>query len=153
MNSRFLALIFFLIALLCHLVFFNVFTFVFPIDPAVPKPQFFFLGPILSQSDLKQVASKKENPIPHKILRNFSAPDNGPQKIDPTSENQAENPFAIQTIKKPILPQIAESENKIIIKSTFDAHLNEGTSKESEVQNTEPGLDIEPYRPLQFRSP
>lgn len=153
MNSKILVLTSLLIALLCHLVLFNLFTFVFPIDPADPKPKFFFLGPILSHNEFRQISSKKKNPLPYKIFRNFSAVDNDLTNSDSGSTDQMINPFAIQTIKKPLLSQTTESQNKIVIKSTFETHLEESAGKESEAQPVDPVLKIEPYRPLQFRSP
>lgn len=153
MNSKILTLTSFSIALLCHLIFFNLFTFVFPIDPVVPKPKFFFLGPILSQNDFRQISSKKQNSNPHKIFRNSNTADNDLTHIDSESTNQAKNPFAIRTIKKPLLPRTTELQNKIVIKSTFETHLKEDAGKESETQRVDPVLNIKPYRPLQFQSP
>jgi len=153
MNSKVLILTSLLIAFICHLVFFNTFTFLFPTDPASPKPKFFFLGPILSQNDFIFTSTEKENPLPHKIAKYFSATDKNLSNIDPESEDQTDNPFAIQSIKKPLLPQTTESQDKIVFKSTFENQLKEGAGKEPATQRTDPILNMKPYRPLQFRSP
>jgi len=153
MNNKILVFTSFLIALLCHLIFFNLFTFVFSIDPVTPKPKFFFLGPILSQNDFKQIAPKKQNPIPHKLFKNYITTSNDLKHINSGPTDQTENPFDIRTIKKPLLPQTTESQSKIIIKSTFETHLKEDAHKEPETQRVDPVLNIKPYRPLKSWSP
>lgn len=153
MNLKFLVLSSFLIALLVHLAFFNGVTFVFPIDAASPKPKFFFLGPILTQREVKLVSTNHKAPEIRTIKKEFdSAAEslyNG-QKDDVSSEK---NPFAIRTINKPLVPQTEEALEKIVIKSTFDIELkvDDGQVEET-IQKPNLEFKIQPYRPLKFRA-
>jgi len=151
MNTKFLVWTSLLIALLLHLAFFSLTTFVFPIDPAALKPKFFFLGPILSKSDVKQVLPSNDYPAPNSMKGTHSREDYlksvGSKIVDRT-----ENPFAISAIKKPLMPQTDASERKIVIKSTFEASLEKEPVEEAEVeQPIRSELKIRPYKPLQFR--
>jgi len=154
MNIKFLVCISFFIALLCHLAFFSLFTFVFYIDPAAPKPQFFFLGPILTQKDVNQVSEKKHPFKLQEIIKDFDFTENGLQSGQRVEENQKTNPFVIRTISKPLTPKPGESQEKIDIKSTFEIESKVDAAQKTDIQLTpEPDLKIQPYRPLRFRSP
>jgi len=154
MNIKFLVCISFFIALLCHLAFFNVFTFVFAIDSPAPKPQFYFLGPILSQKDVKQVAENKRPFKLQKIMMSFDSTESGLQSGPLVEENKKTNPFVIRAISKPLSSNPGESQAKIIIKSTFEIETKVDAAQQTNNQSTpELDLKIQSYQPLRFRSP
>ncbi len=154
MNSKFLIFTSLLIALLCHLVLFNLVTFVFRIDPASHKPKFFFLGPILSQNDVRRNSSFDHALVLETNLRKLSPHENNLKSKGSNILDQTKTPFAIRTIKKPLSSQAIESQNKITLKSTFETHSENELSEEPKVrEHIEPELKIQTYRPLRFRSP
>ncbi len=68
--------------------------------------------------------------------------------------DRTENPFAIQSIKKPLTPQTAALQNKIAIKSTFEILSEKEVINEVGIaQRSHSELKIQPYKPLRFRSP
>ncbi len=153
MNTRFLVLTSFLIALLCHLFIFSYCIVVFPIDPETPKPKFFFLGSILKHSDIKQIAAKEtasKNYIGSNH-HNLTANDAIHMQYEPTDPNK--NPFTIQAIRKPLTLQTVKSEEKVILKATFEASLEKDRPKEMRAKTSNQELDIRPYKPLRFRAP
>jgi len=153
MNIKFLVFISFLIALLCHLVIFNFCTVVFSIDPAAPKPKFFFLGPILKQNDVKQAPLKERSAQPYAASNAFDSTKNSLKDIHYETADTEKNPFAIRAIKKPLIPQTTQSQEKINIKSTFETSPQKDTNIETEPQRSTQELKIQPYRSLQSRSP
>jgi len=154
MNSKFLVWTSLLIALLLHLALFNSTTFVFPIDPAALKPKFFFLGPILSKSDVKRASPNKNNTAPNSMLKNTRSTKGSRKLVDLKITDGATNPFAIGAIKKPLISQADEAQNKIVIKSTFESLPEKVSAQEAEVQRPlDSELKVQPYQPLRFRSP
>ena len=153
MNNKFLVLISFLIALLCHLFVFNSCTVIFPIDPVTPKPKLFFLGPTLKQGEINQVASKKPSPQTQMTSGRTDSTENDPTHIQYETTDPEKNPFLIQAIKKPLIPQTASSEKKVILKSIFETSSEGESSEIPESQHSDQELEIRPYRPLQFRVP
>jgi len=154
MNSKFLVWTSFLIALLFHLALFNLTTFVFPIDSAAFKPKFFFLGPILSKNDVKQTLPNNNNPTSDLMIRSMRFTEDHLKSMGPKIADQSKNPFAIKTIKKPLMPQTDKLQKKIVIKSTFEYFPEKETIKEAEIhQRLNSELKIQSYKPLKFRSP
>ena len=154
MNSKFLVGTSLLIALLIHLAFFNLTTFVFPIDPAALKPKFFFLGPILSKNDVKRTSPRNNNPTPNSMFKNMRSIKNTLKSTGSEIVDQTENPFAIGSIKKPLTPQTDALQKKIVIKSTFETLPEKKAVDEAGTQQRlDSELKIQPYKPLQFRSP
>ena len=154
MNAKFLIFTSFFIALLCHLFIFNFFTFIFSIDPAEPKPNFFFLGPILQQSDvnqssLKERADKKD----HIASNNFSHEKTILKNIHYEISDPEKNPFTIKTIRKPLVPQTTNGQEKTLIKSTFQLLSEEEKSREVKTDASDKKLSIQPYQPLRFLLP
>jgi len=153
MNSKFLVWTSLLIALLLHLALFNLVVFVFPIDSAALKPKFFFLGPILSKNDVKQV-SFSNNTASNSMFQSMRPTKDHLKSIGPEIADRTENPFAIQSIKKPLMPQTDETQKKIVIKPTFENAPEQGDVEEAELQKRSSSkLKIRPYKPLRFRSP
>lgn len=151
MNTKFLTVASLLIASLCHLVLFNLCIIVFPIDPASPKPNFFFLGPILKQNDLLRPESQNNDIPPGE---NFLKPRSQQEEPIPMPFQPVDNapgPFIIGPIKKPLKENQPDGQQKTLIKSTFDSELKAPPSKEGEQQPGEPEMMIPPYKPLQFR--
>ena len=153
MNNKFLILTSLLIALLCHLFVFNYCTIVFPIDPAAPKPKFFFLGPILKQGDIKQVSLKKPAPESSMTSDRFGSIVDSSKNIRYETGDPGKNLFSIQAINKPLIPQTVGSEEKVVLKSTFEAALEENQNETAEVQRPDQELGIRPYRSLRSRRP
>ena len=154
MNSKFLVWTSLLIALLLHLAFFNSTTFVFPIDPVSLKPKFFFLGPILSKNDVKRTPPRHNNPTPNSVIKNMRFAENSLESNGFETADRTENPFAIKSIKKPLSPQTEALQKKIVIKSTFETFPEKEAGDEvDEQQRLGLELKIQPYKPLQFRSP
>jgi len=154
MNSKFLVWTSLLIALLFHLAFFNLTTFVFSIDSAAFKPKFFFLGPILSKNDVKQTSSRNNNPTPNSVFKNMRSTEDTLKLMGSKIVDRTENPFAIGSIKKPLTPQTDASQKKVVIKSTFETLPEKEAVEEADMQQRlDSELKIQPYRPLQFRSP
>ena len=153
MDTKILATISFLIAFLCHLVLFNLCVIVFAIDAAPPKPNLFFLGTILKQSDLLPASSPKNGfwtgtrPFTSDV-RKSSLPD-----MDYQPKLRETNPFSIRPISKPIPGEIPDSRQKVIVKSTFDTMLTEPSEKGKERGEDNPEPLIPPYKPLQFHLP
>jgi hypothetical protein len=151
MNIKLLVVISFLIALLCHLFIFNSFIFVFSISPETPKPKFFFLGPILQQSDVKpglpKNATEKEG---SPALDNFDHEKTALKNIHYEITSSKENPFTIKTIRKPLVPRTIEEQEKILIKSTFQLPSEE---KGVNIEDSNKDLNIQPYQPLRPRLP
>jgi len=153
MNSKFLVGTSLLIALLIHLAIFSLTTFVFPIDPAVPKPKFFFLGPILGKNDVKRTSPRNNNPTPNSVFKNMRSTKNTLKSMGSEIADRTENPFAIGSIKKPLITQTNTSQKKIVIKSTFETLPEEEAVDETDIQQRlDLELKIQPYKPLQFRS-
>ncbi|MCK5014134.1 MAG: hypothetical protein KAS66_09975 [Candidatus Omnitrophica bacterium] len=149
MNTKSLFFTSFLIALLCHWFIFNFFTFIFSIDPGSFKPKFFFLGPILQQSDVNQSSpgadTGKKGPVASNhfdhdrpVLKNIYYEISDPEK----------KPFTIKTIRKPLAPQTTEEQEKLLIKSTFQS-----TIEEVKTEGPDKKLSIRPYQPLRSRLP
>jgi len=68
--------------------------------------------------------------------------------------DQTKNPFAIQSIKKPLTPQTDVLQKKIAIKSTFEILTEKEAINEAGIaQRSDLELKIQPYKPLRFRSP
>ena len=154
MNRKFLVWTSLLIALLLHLAFFNLTTFVFPIDPAAFKPKFFFLGPILSKNDVKRTSPRNNKPTPNSVFKNMRSTENTLKSMSSEIEDRTENPFAIGSIKKPLTPQTDVSQKKIVIKSTFETLPEKEVIDEADIQQRlDWELKIQSYKPLQFRSP
>jgi len=154
MNSKFLVWTSFLIASLIHLAFFNLTTFVFTIDPAALKPKFFFLGPILSKNDVKWTSPRNNNPSPSSVFKNMRSTKYTLKSMGSDIVDRTENPFAIGSIKKPLTHQTNASQKKIVIKSIFEnLHEKEVVDKADIQQRLDSELKIQPYKPLQFRSP
>lgn len=150
MNSKFLVWTSLLIALLLHLALFNLTTFVFQIDPATLKPKFFFLGQILGKNDVIQISPRNGSPTPNTMFKNIHSKESRLRSMGPKIVDQEKSPFAIQAIKKPLMPQSKKLQKKTVIKPTFES-LPE---KEAEVQQRSSSeLKIHPYKPLKFRSP
>lgn len=150
MNIKFLFFTSILIALLFHLFVLNSFTFVFPIKPETPKPKFFFLGPVLKKSDLRPIPSGGQNVeasnrsmADQTILNNMHYETTDPKK----------NPFIIRAISKPLVAGRSEEQQKEIIKQTFMEPNDDVPEGKTTEQIPSEELNIEPYRPLQFRSP
>ena len=154
MNTKFLVFTSFLIALLCHLFIFNVCTFIFPIDPAAPKPRFFFLGPILQQSDVNQSLPKNDAGKKDFVASNGFGYEKTPLKnIHYEIADPGKKPFAIKTIGKPLVPQTTEEQEKVLIKSTFQLSSEGEKGKEVKIEESGKELNIQPYRPLRSRLP
>jgi len=148
MNSKFLVWTSLLIALLLHLAFFNLTVFVFPIDPVAFKPKFFFLGPILSKNDVKQV-SFNNSTASNSMFQSMRSTKDHLKSIGPEIADRTENPFAIQSIKKPLMPQTDETQKKIVIKPTFESSPEKGALEEAEIQRRSSSeLKIPSYKPL-----
>lgn len=153
MNSKLLIFMSILTAFLCHLAFFSFCTFVFPIDPPPHKPKFFFLGSILEKNDVKKIQARNDHSQDHAFQRSFSSSLKGLNNTNYKTADQTKNPFAIQTIKKPLIPQTGPSRDKLVIKSIFSIQTENETVQETEQPNLDLKLNIRPYRPLQFRAP
>ena len=153
MNSKFLVLTSFLIALLCHIFVFNSFTIIFPIDPESPKPKLFFLGSILKKGEIKQLTLKNSSPQSQTTLNQLSSNEDNSPLIQYETADSEKNPFTIQAIKKPLIPQTSRSEEKAIIKSTFEIPSEEELNEAPKTQRSDQALEIRPYQPLQFRLP
>jgi len=154
MNIRFLVCTSFIIALLCHLAILNIFTFVFPIDASAPKPKFFFLGPILTQKDVKHISPKKQASKVQSTMKKLHSSDNNFPSAKHIEKGRGINPFAIRTIDKPLAPEAGELQQKIVIKSLFEVEADvDSRQKEGIEQQQVPDLKIQPYRPLRFHSP
>jgi len=154
MNTKFLIFTSFLIALLCHLFIFSFCTVIFSIDSAEPKPKFFFLGPILKQSDVDQGSPKddtdKKDPV---ASNNFGHKETALKNIYYEIADPDKNPFTIKTIEKPLVPQTTKTQEKVLIKSTFQADAGEEPSEELKTQDSDQELNLQPYRPLRSRLP
>jgi hypothetical protein len=149
MNTKFLVVTSFLLALLCHLFIFNYCVVVFPISPEAFKPKFFFLGPILKQSDIKNLSA------PETVSREYSYADRmpPPNNADPMAYETADpekNPFTIRAIRKPLIPETVKSEEKAVLKSTFDTSFHKEIPEGIKTEPPQPELQIQPYRPLRF---
>jgi len=152
MNTKFLTLTSFLTALLLHLFVFNFCTVVFPVSPEAFKPKFSFLGPILKQSDLKNFVPMQAASGTAVFDRKNSVK-NHTDSVAYGITNPDKNPFTIGAIRKPITPETVQSEEKTVLKSTFDAPahsiLNEKIKTDSRTQE----LKIYPYQPLKLGTP
>ena len=151
MNIKFLAWTSLLIAALFHLALFSLTTLVFQIDPAALKPKIFFLGPILSTSDVVQI-SPHNNLTPNIILKNTRLKRNHQKSMSPKIVDQTKNPFAIESIKKPLMPNYT-LQKKTDIKSTFESSPQEDAEKTEIPERQDPDLKIQSYAPLKFHSP
>ena len=76
------------------------------------------------------------------------------KSMGPEIADHAKSPFAIKTIKKPLMPQADDSQRKIFIKSTFEtapaARINEEADAQERLSQE---LKIPSYKPLRFRTP
>jgi len=155
MNSKLLSLTSFFIALFCHLFIFSLFTFVFPIDPAAFKPKFFFLGPMLKQSDMRQVLPKKRALQSNMTSggSSFGSAEKNLGGLPYETADQTKNPFAIRAIEKPLTQQTVKPKEKIVLKSTFEAPPETEDDEIVETKSPDTDLKIQPYRSLRFRSP
>lgn len=138
-----------LTAVACHLILFNFVTIVFFIDAEPLKPKLFFLGSILS---------------PHEVIRkeNDDQPPRDGLTEKPATLDQMEgqtgtkhnNPFAIESIQKPLIADVAQNSEKTMLKSTFDAVLEE-TPQPRHTDSSQPtalDLNIQPYQSLHLKS-
>lgn len=143
-----------MIAIMFHLAFFSITTFVFPIDPVAFKPKFFFLGSILSKNDVQWTSPSNDNSASNLSLKNILSIENNLKSVGSEIVDRTDNPFAIQSIKKPLTPQTAALQNKIAIKSTFEILSEKEVINEVGIaQRSHSELKIQPYKPLKFRSP
>ena len=156
MNRKFLVWTSLLIALLLHVAFFSLTTFVFPIDSADLKPKFFFLGPILSKNDVQWSSFHDNNPSSNSMpkTKNTLSARNTLKSMSSEIADHAKSPFAIKTIKKPLMPQADDSQRKIFIKSTFETAPEARINEEADAQERlSQELKIPSYKPLRFRTP
>lgn len=156
MNRTFTIWTALLVALLLHVTFFSLTTIVFPIDSAEFKPKFFFLGPILSKNDVKGSPPYNSKPNPNSTSKSKSmfSTANTLDSLSSDITDRAKNPFAIRTIKKPLMLQSKDSQNKISIKSTFENSFEIETDNEADKQESlRSELKIPSYKPLRFRAP
>jgi len=148
MNRKFVLYTSVLIAFLCHLFLFNFFTFEFPIGQDSPKPKFFFLGPILTQNDVKQNAPPNQDRQGQVTIKNMGST----KKLGNKDPDPKQNPFAIKTIKKPLAAQASNAQEKITMKSTFETSLkSDALQEDAPPERPEMELDIRPYRSLRIR--
>ena len=152
MDTKFLTAASLLIAFLCHLVAFSLCIIVFPIDPASPKPIFFFLGSILKQNDLLSPEFHNNDFLPDQnpLKPQFNEEDSIPMSFQPA--NNEPTPFAIGPLKKPLKEDLPDHQQKILIKSTFDSELEEPSGRDVEQSPHDPEIMIPAYKPLQFRT-
>jgi len=154
MNIKFLILSSLIIALLSHVLIFNLFTFVFHDNPAQPKPKFFFLGPILTHKDVKRV-SESTNIVPdQENIKNMSAQTQALKGLNINDEQFNETPYVNRDVPKPYTSKVEKSEDKVAIKSTFQVELSDISQEPAD--SAEDGglyLEIKPYKPLTTRSP
>lgn len=154
MNTKFLIVISFLVAVLGHLLIFNFVTFVLPVAPAAFKPKFFFLGPILQQDDVYQ-----------EPLNDFSGK-SGPASPNYFSHDRTElknvlyempsaqqDPFTIEILQKPLTAQAAKGQEKVVIKSTFELTTEKPAELDPRAKIPDHELNIQPYRPLRAQFP
>lgn len=153
MNNKFLVLTSFLIALLCHVFVFSYCTIIFPIDPGSPKPKLFFLGSILKKGEIKQLTLKNSPPQSQMTLNQLSSNEDISPLIQYETADPEKNPFTIQVINKPLIPQTSRSEEKAITKSTFEIPSDDESIEAPKAQRSNQVLEIRPYRPLQFHLP
>jgi hypothetical protein len=112
------------------------------------------LGPILSKNDVDNTSLIERNSTPESIFRSVRANDTDMKSIGSNIMDGNNNPFAIQTIKKPLMSQLDAPGNKIVIKSTFESLPGEEPVEEAETRKSlDSGFKIQPYQPLRFRSP
>ena len=106
-NTFFLVVASFLAALLCHLAIFHFFTFVFSIDPPASKPKFFFLGSLLKQNDVTRTLAADRAARGHAVSNRFGPEGNSLGVIEYEMADTNKNLFAIEAVKKPLMPQTA----------------------------------------------
>jgi hypothetical protein len=147
MNRTSFVFISLFISALCHLAVFMNFILVFPIVADGPKPKFFFLGPILKQIDIEKLSIPPQNMIAqeHGVSRS--------NELSYVESNDQDSPFAVKTIRKPLLTQIPKTADKVIIKSTFDMWPIRQADIKGEEKPLNADITVQPYRPLHFRSP
>jgi len=155
MNSKLLIPLSFLIALLVHILIFDVSVVVFPIDPVERKPKFFFLGPILQQSDvtLKGTADISDS-LPHAGPNRFDRQEDGLKNIHYEIVDPEKKPFTIRTIRKPLVSRATNQGYRTQEKSLLSSPEEE-KEEEKETIKTEDSnrtLNIQPYRSLRPRS-
>ena len=64
------------------------------------------------------------------------------------------NPFRIRAISKPLIPETQKTEEKVLMKPSFqELSKEEGAEDQITTQISGEDLDIKPYRPLRFRAP
>ena len=124
----------------------------FEIDPASPRPIFFFLGSILKQNDLgRQESQNKDIPLDERPLKPRLLEDDLTQIHYQSTEKEV-SPFAIKPITKPLKQGLPDSQQKEVIKATFDSEQEELPGEESGPSMNEPEIIIPSYKPLQFRT-
>ena len=123
------------------------------IESQPPKPNLFFLGPILKQSDLLHLESFKNafQPEDRSLKPSLQKSDLADISYGPI--DQELNPFAIRALKKPLQERIPDDKQKMIIKSTFDTALEEPAGEKKTSPAKEPEFRIRPYKPLQSHIP
>ncbi len=142
MLLRYLPLKFFILSLLLHLIVFTSFVFIFPIGKIPFKPEFIFLGPILTQQDMRSGNLDKKD------FHSQIAPDEWTYRTHSVSENPFFTPFT----QKPFSQKGGDnSEEKTILKSTFSIE-SKIFKREKEADSESIGVDVgvEVYRPLRF---
>lgn len=153
MNTKLLILISFFAAILGHLFIFNFVTFVFPVTPVAFKPKFFFLGPILQQDDVYQESRNDLLNKSEPASSNYFSQDKTDLKnIRYETPLTQQEPFAIETIRKPLIAQTTKKQGKVLIKSTFELTPEKTIESEPQPQASEDKLNIQPYRPLRSRA-
>jgi len=129
---------------LVHLAIFNIFVFVFPIIPPSHKPQFTFLGSILSEQDTVDISQQKKLPPKDFQLNDYiTKPENANNRPFPNSH----------LTKAPFIEPNSDIEQKRTIKSTFlPVKDTQQLLNAQDLEDLGIKLKIEPYQPLRFQT-
>ena len=132
------------LSVLVHLIILNTFLFIFPMIPASQKPQFTFLGSILSEQDTVDISQhKKLPPKDFKLYDYITKPENTNNRPFPNSH----------LTKAPFIEPNSDIEQKRTIKSTFlPAKDTQQLLNAQDLKNLGIELKLEPYQPLRFQT-
>lgn len=125
-----------------HAIIFNTFTFVYTSKAPAFKPKFVFLGSILKPKSL----------LGHSRFRKKSSEGNPPQKIGYQTKDLSSAQSKITTVLKPLSKKSIDSNQKTLIKSTFEIERKKIEIPVKKAKNLEILTDFPPYKPLQLHT-
>lgn len=132
-----------LFSVLLHLIIFGSFIFTFPVYPAPKRPEFIFLGAILTHQDVSILPDQNLS----KTTPDAKEFTNKIVNVDITKKH-----FKNLRAKKTVTLKKLKANEKIILKSIFDASSNID-EKKGKTENEDIGIKIKimPYNQLKLQ--